>query len=68
MNGEISIIHSFSEGKISDATLHMYVLCTVLLVLGTQVAFMRRAGRIGGKYLCVLLNSRIEPDSRNSRK
>ena len=60
MNGEITviIIHSFSECKISDpalpctVVLHMRVACKSHLCVG-----------IGGKYVCVMLHSRIAPNS-----
>ena len=64
MDREISIIHSFLEVKISDPALHVHC---VLLVLRTQVAFMRRDGSEVNIFVR-LLNSRIAPDSRNSRK
>ena len=52
--GEISIIHSFA-----------HALCTVLLVLRTQVAFGVGIG--GNIYFCVVKYLRIAPDSRNSQ-
>ena len=65
MDEEISIIHSFSEGKISDSALHMHC---VLYYDYCAVHKSHSCVGIGGKYFCVLLNSWIAPDSWNLRK
>ena len=45
MEGEISIIHSFSEGKSSDPALQVH--CIV------YTSRIHASGRIGGKYFRV---------------
>ena len=70
MDEEISIIHSFSEGKISDPALRMHCVLYYYYYCAVHKSHscVGIGGKSGGKYFCVLLNPRIAPGSTRLAK